>query len=235
MSKKIAIMQPYFFPYIGYFQLINAVDEFIIYDNIKYTKKGWINRNRILSDGKDSLITLPIKKDSDFLDVADRELPKNWERERKKVINQIVNSYRKSPHFDSAFDIIEKSMSCSNTNLFEFIYYSLLQINDYIGIKTKIIKSSDVPIDHSLKSEDKIIEICKNRNASVYINPIGGTGLYRKGEFKDSNIDLYFIKSNPILYSQFSDNFIPWLSIIDVIMFNSKDEIQNHLKNFSLI
>jgi hypothetical protein len=235
MSKKIAIMQPYFFPYIGYFQLINAVDEFIIYDNIKYTKKGWINRNRILSDGKNSLITLPIKKDSDFLDVADRELPKNWERERTKVINQIVNSYRKSPHFDSAFDIIEKSMSCSNTNLFEFIHYSLLQINDYIGIKTKIIKSSDVPIDHSLKSKDKIIEICKNRNASVYINPIGGTGLYRKEEFKDSNIDLCFIKSNPILYSQFSDNFIPCLSIIDVIMFNSKDEIQNHLKNFSLI
>jgi hypothetical protein len=235
MSKKIAIMQPYFFPYIGYFQLINAVDEFIIYDNIKYTKKGWINRNRILSNGKDSLITLPIKKDSDFLDVVDRELPENWERERTNIINQIVNSYRKSPHFDTAFDIIEKSMLCSKTNLFEFIHYGLLQINDYIGIKTKIIKSSDVPIDHSLKSKDKVIEICKNRNASVYINPIGGTGLYQKEEFKNSNIDLYFIKSNPILYSQFSDNFIPWLSIIDIIMFNSKDEIQNHLKDFSLI
>lgn len=235
MSKKIAIMQPYFFPYIGYFQLINSVDEFIIYDNIKYTKKGWINRNRILSNGKDSLITLPIKKDSDFLDVVDRELPKDWGKERTKVINQIVNSYKKSPHFDSAFGIIEKSILCTNTNLFEFIHYGLLQINDYIGIKTKIIKSSDVLIDHSLKSKDKVIEICKNRNASVYVNPIGGTGLYQKEEFKDNNIDLYFIKSNPILYSQFTDNFIPWLSIIDVMMFNSKDEIQNHLKNFSLI
>lgn len=235
MSKKIAIMQPYFFPYIGYFQLINSADEFIIYDNIKYTKKGWINRNRILSNGKDSLLTLPIKKDSDFLNVVDRQLSSGWEKERTKILNQIVNSYRKSPHFGSAFDVIEKSILCANTNLFDFIHYGLLQINDYLGIKTKIIKSSDVCIDHSLKSKDKVVEICKNRNASIYINPIGGTSLYQKEEFKDNGLDLYFIKSNPVLYKQFTEDFIPWLSIIDVMMFNSKDEIQNHLKNFSLV
>ena len=92
---RIAIMQPYLFPYIGYFQLMNAVDEFVIYDNIEFTKKGWINRNRILVNGRDSFITVPLKKDSDYLDVRDRYLADSWPSERVTILYRIKQSYRR--------------------------------------------------------------------------------------------------------------------------------------------
>ena len=123
---KLAIMQPYFMPYIGYFQLINSVDQFIIYDNIQYTKKGWINRNRILANGKDQLITLPIKKDSDYLDVVKRELSESWGKDKNKMINMIKSSYGKAPHFEETFELISKCLNNPEENLFKFIYLLIL-------------------------------------------------------------------------------------------------------------
>ena len=83
---KVAIMQPYFLPYIGYLQLLNSVDKFILYDDIEYTKKGWINRNRIV-DGE--IITLPLKKDSDYLNVVERRLSDDWRKQKTKLLNKI--------------------------------------------------------------------------------------------------------------------------------------------------
>jgi hypothetical protein len=122
---KIAIMQPYFFPYIGYFQLMNAVDEFIIYDNIKFTKKGWINRNRILVNGKSSYISIPVKKDSDYLNVKERYIAESWSNERRKLLNRISDSYRKAPYFDLIFTTIQKSVLFEENNLFKFLLHSI--------------------------------------------------------------------------------------------------------------
>jgi len=235
MSKKIAIMQPYFMPYIGYFQLINSVDMFVIYDNIQYTKKGWINRNRILSNGKDHLITLPIKKDSDYLDVVKRELSKSWEKDKSKMLNIIKSSYGKSPYFQETFELISKCLNNSEVNLFKFIYDSIVLMNDHLEIKTPIIISSTIDTDHTLKSQDKVLSLCKEQNADIYINSIGGVELYNKETFKQNNIELNFIKSNPIQYTQFNNEFVPWLSIIDVMMFNSRDQIKEYLNNYTLI
>jgi hypothetical protein len=233
--KNIAIMQPYFMPYIGYFQLIKSVDEFIIYDNIQYTKKGWINRNRILVNGKDQIITLPIKKDSDYLNVAERELSESWEKDKNKMINIIKSSYSKSPYFKESSELIFECLNNSEKNLFKFIYDSIIIINEYLGIKTSIIISSSIDANHTLKSQDKVLSLCKAQNADVYINSIGGVELYDKTIFKENGIDLNFIKSNPINYKQFNNEFIPWLSIIDVLMFNSKEQIQKYLSNYKLI
>jgi len=224
---KVAIMQPYFLPYIGYFQLINAVDEFVVYDNIEFTKKGWINRNRILVNGKDDYITLPIKKDSDYLQINQRYLADSSTLDKKKLLNKITESYRKAPNFNSVYTIIEKCLSFEDNNLFNFILNSLLLINDYLRIRTPIILSSTIPIDHNLKAEKKVIEICHARKAKTYINPIGGLGLYEKNEFKDQNIDLLFLKSSEVIYKQYDNDFVSWLSILDVMMFNSIEEIQN--------
>ena len=233
--KNIAIMQPYFMPYIGYFQLIKSVDEFIIYDNIQYTKKGWINRNRILVNGKDQIITLPIKKDSDYLNVAERELSESWGKDKNKMINIIKSSYSKSPYFKESSELIFECLNNSEKNLFKFIYDSIIMINEYLGIKTSIIISSSIDANHTLKSQDKVLSLCKAQNADVYINSIGGVELYDKTIFKENGIDLNFIKSNPINYKQFNNEFIPWLSIIDVLMFNSKEQIQKYLSNYKLI
>lgn len=232
---KVGIMQPYFFPYIGYFQLINSVDKFIIYDNIQYTKKGWINRNRILLNNKDHLITLPLKKDSDYLNVVDRELSGSWDKDKKKLLNIIKSSYIKSPYFEETFELISKCLNNPENNLFKFIYDSIILINDYLEIKTSIIISSSIDIDHNLKSQDKVLSLCKSQNADVYINSIGGVKLYDKDIFKHNGIELNFIQSNPIQYKQFNNEFIPWLSIVDVLMFNSKEEIKKHLNEYTLV
>ena len=232
---KVAIMQPYFFPYIGYFQLMAAVDEFIVYDNIEFTKKGWINRNRILVNGTDSYITLPLKSDSDFLNIRERQLADTWIKEKKKVLNKIFESYRKSSNFKIVSEVIEKCILFEDHNLFNFILNSLNVVKEYLEIKTPLIISSTIPIDHSFKGAKKVIEIVKSRKAENYINSIGGIELYNKEEFKKEGINLNFLKSTNLIYKQYDNTFVPWLSIIDVMMFNSKEEIKKYLESYYTI
>ena len=228
-------MQPYFLPYIGYFHLINSVDEFVIYDNIQYTKKGWINRNRILVNGNDKILTLPLKKDSDYLNIKDRILADSWDKEKIKMLNQIKASYRKAPYYDRVFPIISSIFELPNTNLFEFILGSLHLLNSYLRIDTKIIVSSKVNIDHTLKGRDKVVAICKKLNASTYINAIGGQELYNVQDFKNEGLNLKFVKSPPLNYKQYNNEFVPWLSVLDVLMFNKRQDITNYLNKYTLV
>jgi len=233
---KLAIMQPYFFPYIGYWQLMNAVDKFVVYDNIQYTKGGWIRRNRILLNNSDKLISLPIKNDSDFLDIRDRFISENfYTKEKNKIKNLIKESYRKAPYYEVVKPLIGKILDQNENNLFRFLYNSIIFLKEYLNINTEIIISSSIDMDHSLKNKDRVIEICKKLNADHYINPIGGTKLYNKEEFARHNIKLNFLKTGDIKYQQFGDEFIPNLSIIDVMMFNSREKIQEMLEQYNLI
>ena len=226
---KVAIMQPYFFPYIGYFQLINSVDKFVIYDDIQYTKKGWINRNRVLQNGKDCYISLPLKKASNYLDVRDKYLADTWPKDRIKLLNKLSNCYRKAPYFHEVFPTIESIIQSNKNNLFDYLYHSIKELMDYLNITTEIVVSSSLNVDRTYKAEQKVIAICKEMNATHYINPIGGTELYSKYIFNQALINLQFLKSNNIIYSQFNSEFIPWLSIIDVIMFNSSSKVNELL------
>lgn len=221
---KAAIMQPYFFPYIGYFQLIAAVDLFIVYDNIKYTKKGWINRNRILQSGNDVSFSLPLKSDSDFLDVRDRELAADFNR--GKLLNQIKGTYRHAPYFTQTFPLIEQVVQYEECNLFKFIHNSIVRTCQHLGITTNIKISSDFPIDHTMKNQEKVLALCGAVGADAYLNAIGGIDLYSKNTFLDKGIELKFISSKPFEYAQFGNEFVPWLSIIDVMMFNPLESIR---------
>jgi hypothetical protein len=217
------IMQPYFFPYIGYFQLIAAVDRFIVYDNIKYTKKGWINRNRILQNGKDVTFSLPLKSGSDDLNVCDRELAQDFSHD--KLLNRIKEAYRRAPYFEQTFALIEQIVKYEESNLFRFLLNSISKTCEHLGITTTILISSDIDINHDLKSQDKVLALCKSIGTTTYVNAIGGTELYSPDAFRKNGIDLKFIKSRPYEYAQFGDVFVPWLSIIDVMMFNSKKQV----------
>jgi len=231
---KIAIMQPYFLPYIGYWQLINTVDTFVIYDNIQYSKKGWFNRNNILLNNKKTIFTIPLKKDSDSLNVVNRFLADDSQKQRLKILGQIKNSYKKAPYFDDTYLLIEDIFLNNETNLFNYTYNSILKICNYLDIDTNIVVSSKINIDHSLKSQEKVIAINKALSATQYINPIGGLELYKTDDFKKENIKLNFLESDVPRYKQFNDEFIPYLSIIDIMMFNSKDDIKEMLKSFTL-
>lgn len=232
--KTVAIMQPYFFPYIGYFQLIAAVDMFIVYDNIKYTKKGWINRNRMLQNGKDVMFSLPLKNDSDYLDVCERELAAGFNRD--KLLNQIKSAYRRAPYFAQTFPLVEQIVRYDDTNLFRFLHHSIVKTCEHLGIATEIRSSSDIAIDHELKNQDRVLALCAAVGATTYVNAIGGMELYSKETFREKGIELKFIKSRPFEYAQFGDTFVLWLSIIDVMMFNPLDTIQTCIStNYELI
>ena len=228
---KLAIMQPYFFPYIGYFQLINAADKFVVYDNIQFTKKGWINRNRILVNGAAEYISLPLSKGSDYLNIDQRKLAGTFKTERIKLLRRINESYRKAPQFDTIYPLIESVINAEEENLFGFIYQSLQAVCQFLDIKTEFIISSTLPIDHQLRSQDKVIAICDALGANQYINTIGGKELYSKEIFQQYNIELNFIQSGTVEYPQFTNEFVPCLSIIDVMMFNSKEKVKEYLQN----
>lgn len=231
---KLAIMQPYFLPYIGYFQLIASVDQFIVYDNIKYTKKGWINRNRMLQNGTDVMFSLPLKKDSDSLDVLERELAADFNRE--KLLNQFKGAYRRAPYFEQTFPLIEQIVRYENANLFRFLHHSIVKTCAHLGITTVIRISSDITIDHALQSQDKVLALCEAAGAKTYINAIGGMELYSKEVFQENGVELKFIKSKPFEYLQFGEAFVPWLSIIDVMMFNPVNTVRACItSNYELI
>lgn len=225
---KIAIMQPYFLPYIGYFQLINAVDVFVVYDNIKYTKKGWINRNRFLVNGRDRLFSIPLKNGSERLDVRDREV--SAALDRTKLLNQFAGAYAKAPFFERAFADVRDIVSYSETNLFKFILNSVVCVCARLQIRTKLVISSEVAIDHArLKAQDKVIALCKALHGTAYVNPMGGVELYDRVEFKRQGLELSFLKIGDVRYPQFDHDFVPGLSIVDVMMFNSTERVRSFL------
>ncbi|HEY6289614.1 MAG TPA: WbqC family protein [Nitrospiraceae bacterium] len=231
---RLAIMQPYFFPYIGYFQLIAAVDLFIVYDNIKYTKKGWISRNRMLQNGNDVTFSLPLKSDSDYLDIRERELAADFNP--AKLPNQIKGAYRRAPYFSQTFPLVDQALRYADTNLFRFLHHSVVKTCEHLGITTEIRISSGIAIDHDLKNQDKVLALCEAVGASTYVNAIGGKELYSGETFLEKGIDLKFIRSKPFEYSQFGGAFVPWLSIIDVMMFNPLNTIQTCITtNYDLV
>ncbi len=227
-------MQPYFLPYIGYFQLIASVDQFIVYDNIKYTKKGWINRNRMLQNGSDVTFSLPLKKDSDSFQVVQRELALDFNRH--KLLNQFTGVYRKAPYFEQTMPLIELIVRFEDNSLFAYLHHSINQTCKYLGITTEVQVSSTIDIDYTLQSQEKVLALCQATNAKTYVNAIGGMELYSKEIFQDKGIELKFIKSKPFEYKQFDKPFVPWLSILDVLMFNPPDAVKNCVnQNYELI
>lgn len=226
---RLAIMQPYFLPYIGYYQLIAAVDTFIIYDNIKYTKKGWINRNRMLMNGSETTFTLPLKKDSDYLNIDQRQLAANFNRE--KLFSQFKIAYSRAPYLAQTINLIDNIVYCEESNLFRYIHQSIVKICSHLEIETDIRISSEININNALKGQDKVLALCQSAGATTYINAIGGIELYSREEFKAQGIELKFIKSKPLEYPQFDDKFIPWLSIIDVLMFNPLNTVRACINN----
>ncbi|HVX48509.1 MAG TPA: WbqC family protein [Chitinophagaceae bacterium] len=232
---NVAIMQPYFLPYLGYFQLIKAADIFVFYDNIQYTKKGWINRNRILLDNKDVLFSIPLEKSSDFLNVNEKYISCVFDKEREKILGQIQSAYKRSPYFKCVYPVVEDIFRDGNKNLFDFIFHSIIVMLELMQLKTKVIVSSALGINDNLKGAKKVLAICKCLHADTYINPIGGTELYSRDEFKQQGVNLYFHNMIVTPYPQPTKKFISHLSVIDVLMHNSTDQVNQMLQRYELL
>ena len=230
----LGIMQPYLFPYIGYFQLMKAVDKFVIYDDVNYINRGWINRNRILVGGDAFQFTVPLKEASQNKLINEIEISNDasW---KKKLLKTIQQSYQKAPNFHSVQQLVEEIISPDYETIAALNLEALIKICAYINLETEIVTSSTIYHNSELKASDRILDICKKENADGYINAIGGMELYDKHKFEKEGIKLNFIKSLPISYRQLKNAFIPWLSMIDILMFNDYNDISGFLDQYELI
>ncbi len=231
---KLGIMQPYFIPYIGYWQLLNAVDQYVVYDDVNFMKGGWINRNRILTQGNPQYINIQMQGASSFKFINEVQVNTSdiW---RKKLLNTIRMSYGKAPEYEQVFPVLEDIINCKEENLAKFLMQSIKKICAYLDITTQIYLSSEMEQDRALSGQARIIDICKRLKATVYYNAIGGKELYSREEFLKHEIKLYFLNTQTISYPQFQEEFEANLSILDVLMFNSKSDVQIMLNQFTLL
>lgn len=232
---KIAIMQPYLFPYIGYFQLIAAVDIFVVYDDVQFIKRGWINRNYFLVNDQPHLFTFGVKGGSSLLRINERYFAENQDHQIMTFLKLLRSSYAAAPCFEDVYKLVNDIMSFQDSNIARKIEYSLIRLCQYLQIPTRFEASSRLKIAAGERGQDRIIAICKSLEAQQYINAIGGKDLYSEEAFLRENLALSFLQPLPISYAQFGSEFVPNLSMIDVMMFNSVPSVQNLLTAFKLI
>jgi hypothetical protein len=229
---KVAIMQPYFYPYIGYFQLINSVDKFVFYDDVNFIKNGWINRNRILLNGESHFLTVQLKNASSYKLINEVE----FSDKRSKLLKTLEQAYRKAPNFDSIIPVLYDCLTIATNTISELAQYSVIQTCKYLEIETEFEQSSNFyPDTKGLEKAERLQQICIINKADFYINPIGGQSIYSKEDFSTRNIGLCFLESQRFEYKQFNNAFIPWLSIIDVLMFVDKESVKKALSNYKLV
>lgn len=231
---KLAIMQPYFFPYIGYFQLCYAADKFVFLDDVNFIKKGWINRNNILVNGSAHLFTIPLKNASQNREINTIEtaIDEKWLNTFYRTLQQ---SYKNAPHYNTTAEIIHSVVDKPYTSIGALAKQSIVATAHFLGLKTEFVDSSSQYHNRELKGQDRILNICLTEKASDYINAYGGMELYQKETFSEKSVQLNFLKSQNLSYSQFGGNFVPWLSIIDVMMFNSLEQIRQLLSKYELV
>ena len=233
-TMRVGIMQPYFLPYIGYWQLLNAVDQYVLYDDVNYINRGWINRNRILLNGAPAYLTVPLHGASQNKKINEIEISSD-EKSRAKNLRTVELAYKKAPFFEQVFPLYQEIIQNPEPNLAVYLEFSIRKVCRHLGIQTKLLSSSSLPKDNTLKGQDKILSICKLLAADDYYNAIGGQTLYDASVFAAQGIHLHFLQTDPIEYKQFDPAFSPNLSILDVMMFNSQDEIQTMLRSFTLL
>lgn len=234
---KLAIMQPYFFPYLGYYQLVNAVDCFVFFDDVNFINKGWINRNHILQQGKASLFTVPLLKASQNKPINEIQLIE-FAKWKNNFLKTIQNSYKKAPYFNSVYAWLVNFLGKEYAKISELSCDSVSFIANLLDMDTKFTKSSAINYtgESDQNGEQKVIAICKLLEAQEYLNPRNGSALYDKQKFSSQNIGLKFIHMQDIFYKQLNgSDFVPNLSILDVLMFNSPQETKQLLTHYKLL
>jgi WbqC-like protein len=233
---KLAVMQPYFFPYAGYWQLIIAADSLVLLDDTQYTRRGWINRNRILKPaGGWQYVTVPLERHSQKEPIRNIRAHEthDW---KNTILRQLDHYKRKAPHFDATIAIVRSILRSALDRRISQINFTVVQtMCAALGIKRNVMVSSKCNFDYSGVAEagDWALRISEQLQAAEYINPISGAALYNADAFAASNVRLSFLRPEEIVYPQ-DGPFEPWLSIIDLLMFNGIEGTKALLSRYSL-
>lgn len=230
----LSIMQPYLFPYIGYFQLMQEADKFVVYDDVNFINRGWVNRNRLLINAREFLFSVPLKDASQFKKINE-VLIDDSQRWREKLLKTITQGYKKAPYFEDVFPLVSKVVQTHTQQLSELLFCNLALIVNYLELPVQLVESSSIYQNQHLKAQERILDICIKEKASQYVNAIGGKELYDKEAFSNQGIILHFQQSEKVTYQQFGNDFVPWLSIIDVLMFNSKEQTKALMSAYTLV
>lgn len=234
---KLAIMQPYLFPYVGYFQLIHAVDTFVIYDDVAFIKQGWIARNRILINGQASFFNVPVRHASSFTLIRDTAIDDDPQHRRwtEQLLKTFETAYRRAPQFARVFPLLEAVFGRKTARVADLAAASLKAVADFLEISTRFVETSTVYGNADLKGEARVLQICAAERASAYVNASGGAALYSRDRFDAQGVQLMFLEPRPIEYRQFNAAFVPWLSIVDVLMFNPRERVRELLDQYDLV
>lgn len=232
---SVAIMQPYFFPYLGYFQLVQAVDDFVFYDDVMFIKKGWINRNQILMQQHAFLFTIPLEKQSQNKSIRESSIA--WGAEfPNKWIQQLQSAYKKAPHFVPVMDLVESVLHEKPQSIADLAASSVIKTWEYLGLEKRFHFSSQMAVSKDLERAERLMAITDCLGSKQYINAQNGQELYQKEHFAALGFQLNFLKQALPSYSQGnSSEFIPGLSMLDVLMWNTPSEIKEMLSAYSLI
>ncbi len=227
MGRTIAIMQPYIFPYIGYFQLVNCVDKFIFYNDVTFIKQGWINRNKFTMNGEEVYFTVPITKQSSSTYIYDAKINRRlFEKFKQKFYKGVHQSYGKAPFFEPIFKIIQGVFELETDSMDLMAQQSVKLISKYLGLNTEFDSSRDLYENDNLNGQNRVIDILRQEKADHYMNPIGGKVLYSSDIFLGNNLDLSFVKV--------SDN-LKKLLIIDILMYHDIEHVKNILNQYDII
>lgn len=232
---KLAIMQPYLFPYIGYFQLMKSCDHFVVYDDVQFIKSGWINRNRLLSNGQPCYFNFRLRGGSTFDMINEKVFVDQIDRDKDKFLKSLQGMYGKAPYFAQTFELIREIISCEETNVSRFVAHTLCELARYFGLDVTFHTASELGIPEGIHAQDRVIWVNEHLGSNQYINVAGGMELYDREVFAQHGIELKFLKPNVEEYVQFKNEFVPGLSIIDVMMFNPKEKVLEMLDDYQLV
>lgn len=232
---KVAIMQPYLFPYIGYFQLIHSVDIFVTLDNVNFIKKGWINKNQILAHDHIQKIQLPVSKMSQNRWINQHEFHE-LDAALSKLTSQCEQTYSKQQGFQRLHQLLKQHELIKASNVADFLHQSIQMVSDELGLTTKFLKASDIEVAGNLTGQERILAICNRLKAAEYINLPGGRALYSEEKFRERKLKLSFLSPKLEAYQQQKVNseFVSYLSILDILANCNSDVIAEQVTNYDL-
>lgn len=228
---KLAVMQPYIFPYIGYFQLIYASGLFLIFDDVSYIVRGYINRNVILSSSGEVRFTIPVLEASRNKNICELK----FSSDVGKALKKIEHNYSRAPYYEAVFPLVERVLKFEERVISSVCMKSYQEIFAYLGVEKEFKRTSDLSYDRDLPAQERIIALCHKFGASCYINTLGGRDLYSKHDFFKAGVDLKFINPWMAAYPQRRKEFFPGLSIIDILMNCSPEEVKEHMNMYKLV